>query len=220
MRLAPSASSSQVDARHPPNKRSAHHRSARALPAGQASGRRRISTSRRSAAPPSSPARLYARSFAQADANSWTVEFTAPADPYERLHLKQDTPVKLRGWYLARHRHRQRQGRQDPRARHHERRRRPARRGDRRSARHALPYPPERRDRAQRLSQQDLGLGRPAYLAQDRRCALPRRFRRADLRPPRRRPVDWRGRHQHPAAGPRPARDRRQPALRRGHARA
>jgi pimeloyl-ACP methyl ester carboxylesterase len=38
--------------------------------------------------------------IAAAEKNTFTVEFTAPAEPYERLILKSDKPVKLRGWYL------------------------------------------------------------------------------------------------------------------------
>jgi pimeloyl-ACP methyl ester carboxylesterase len=89
----------QVDARHPPNKE-ARITDPHALyllgkpPVGETVDLKAI---RRPAFFARAP---YKESFAQADAGSWTVEFTAPADPYERLHLKQDTPVKLRGWYL------------------------------------------------------------------------------------------------------------------------
>jgi pimeloyl-ACP methyl ester carboxylesterase len=38
--------------------------------------------------------------IAAADKNTFTVEFTAPAEPYERLLLHSEKPVKLRGWYL------------------------------------------------------------------------------------------------------------------------
>jgi pimeloyl-ACP methyl ester carboxylesterase len=38
--------------------------------------------------------------IAAAEPHTYTVEFTAPAEPYERLALHSDKPVKLRGWYL------------------------------------------------------------------------------------------------------------------------
>jgi len=38
--------------------------------------------------------------IAQAEARTTTVEFTVPRDPYERLHLNKQDPIKLRGWYL------------------------------------------------------------------------------------------------------------------------
>ena len=38
--------------------------------------------------------------IAAAEPDTYTVEFTAPAEPYERLILHSDKPVKLRGWYL------------------------------------------------------------------------------------------------------------------------
>ncbi|WP_158912590.1 hypothetical protein [Caulobacter sp. S45] len=38
--------------------------------------------------------------IAQADADTFVVEFTTDRDPYERLTLHLDTPVKLRGWYM------------------------------------------------------------------------------------------------------------------------
>lgn len=38
--------------------------------------------------------------IAALDAQTYTVEFTAPAEPFERLNLHSDHAVKLRGWYI------------------------------------------------------------------------------------------------------------------------
>lgn len=38
--------------------------------------------------------------IAAAESNTYTVEFTAPAEPYERLILTSSKPAKLRGWYV------------------------------------------------------------------------------------------------------------------------
>ncbi len=38
--------------------------------------------------------------IATLDAETYTVEFTAPAEPFERLNLHSDHAVKLRGWYI------------------------------------------------------------------------------------------------------------------------
>ncbi len=38
--------------------------------------------------------------IAAAEQRTYTVEFTVPRDPYERLHLDKQDPIKLRGWYL------------------------------------------------------------------------------------------------------------------------
>ena len=38
--------------------------------------------------------------IAAAEAHTYTVEFTVPRDPYERLHLGKQDPIHLRGWYL------------------------------------------------------------------------------------------------------------------------
>jgi len=40
----------------------------------------------------------YHEPIAADDAQTYIVEFTAPAEAYERLHLQVDTDVKLRGW--------------------------------------------------------------------------------------------------------------------------
>jgi pimeloyl-ACP methyl ester carboxylesterase len=42
----------------------------------------------------------YREPIAAVESSTYTVEFTAPAEPYERIHRGLDTPVKLRGWYL------------------------------------------------------------------------------------------------------------------------
>jgi len=42
----------------------------------------------------------YHEPIAAEDAQTYIVEFTAPAEAYERLHLHVDTAVKLRGWYI------------------------------------------------------------------------------------------------------------------------
>ena len=39
-------------------------------------------------------------SIAQVDSRTWIVEFTAPREPYERIHKKMTDPIKLRGWYM------------------------------------------------------------------------------------------------------------------------
>ena len=45
-------------------------------------------------------ASAYNEPIAQAEARTWTVEFTVPRDSYERLHLHKEGTIKLRGWYL------------------------------------------------------------------------------------------------------------------------
>ncbi len=42
----------------------------------------------------------YNEAIAAAEPRTFTVEFTVPRDSYERLHLKKDGSLKLRGWYL------------------------------------------------------------------------------------------------------------------------
>jgi hypothetical protein len=41
----------------------------------------------------------YHESFAAADDRTYTVEFTAPPEPYERIHKQMTADIKLRGWY-------------------------------------------------------------------------------------------------------------------------
>jgi pimeloyl-ACP methyl ester carboxylesterase len=42
----------------------------------------------------------YNEPIAAADGDTYTIEFTAPAEPYERLHRQMTADVKLRGWYI------------------------------------------------------------------------------------------------------------------------
>lgn len=43
----------------------------------------------------------YDEPVARAESRAYTVEFTAPRDSYERLHLHKEGTIKLRGWYLG-----------------------------------------------------------------------------------------------------------------------
>lgn len=42
----------------------------------------------------------YNEEIAKVDSQTYIVEYTVPRDPYEQLHLKQTTPIKLRGWFI------------------------------------------------------------------------------------------------------------------------
>jgi pimeloyl-ACP methyl ester carboxylesterase len=42
----------------------------------------------------------YNEPIARLDAAAYIVEFTAPPDPYERIHRNATEPVKIRGWYI------------------------------------------------------------------------------------------------------------------------
>jgi hypothetical protein len=42
----------------------------------------------------------YREPIAAADADTYVVEFTAPRDPYERLHMHLSGTVQIRGWYI------------------------------------------------------------------------------------------------------------------------
>ena len=42
----------------------------------------------------------YNEEIAEAEQRTYTVEFTAPAEPYERIHRKMQDDIKLRGWYM------------------------------------------------------------------------------------------------------------------------
>ncbi|KJC60430.1 hypothetical protein UP10_12420 [Bradyrhizobium sp. LTSPM299] len=42
----------------------------------------------------------YHEAIAGADPRTWIVEFTAPHDAFERLHLNMTGTIKLRGWYI------------------------------------------------------------------------------------------------------------------------
>lgn len=56
----------------------------------------------------------YLEPIAQAERDSYTFEFTVPAEPYERLKQGITAPVKLRGWYLRGDGVRQGNGRRVP----------------------------------------------------------------------------------------------------------
>lgn len=42
----------------------------------------------------------YSEPIAALDGSTYTIEFTAPAEPYERIHRQTNEDVKLRGWYI------------------------------------------------------------------------------------------------------------------------
>jgi pimeloyl-ACP methyl ester carboxylesterase len=42
----------------------------------------------------------YFEDIAKVEQDTYTVEFTIPRQPYERLQLKLTTPIKLRGWFI------------------------------------------------------------------------------------------------------------------------
>jgi pimeloyl-ACP methyl ester carboxylesterase len=42
----------------------------------------------------------YFEDIAKVEQDTYTVEFTVPRDPYERLQLRLTAPVKLRGWFI------------------------------------------------------------------------------------------------------------------------
>lgn len=42
----------------------------------------------------------YNEDIAEAESRTYTVEFTAPAEPYERIHRNMTDDIKLRGWYV------------------------------------------------------------------------------------------------------------------------
>jgi hypothetical protein len=44
----------------------------------------------------------YFEAIGKVEQKTYTVEFTVPRDPYERLQLKLTSPVKLRGWFIKR----------------------------------------------------------------------------------------------------------------------
>jgi pimeloyl-ACP methyl ester carboxylesterase len=43
----------------------------------------------------------YREPIAERDDRAYVVEFTAPREAYERIHLQRVDPIKLRGWYLV-----------------------------------------------------------------------------------------------------------------------
>jgi hypothetical protein len=84
--------------------------------------------------------------IAAADSRTWVVEFTAPREPYERIHKKMTDPIKLRGWYLRGDGVDDGKGGPAARAPRHERRGRNAHHGDHRSPRSHVPDRCERQD--------------------------------------------------------------------------
>lgn len=90
----------QVMARHPPNKEfndsDPHHRFLLGK-VEEKGGDTDLKTVRR---PGFFAAAPYNEPIAVADAQTWIVEFTAPAEPYERLHKNLTADIKLRGWYI------------------------------------------------------------------------------------------------------------------------
>ena len=90
----------QVMARHPPNREfndnDPHHRFLLGK-VEEKGGDTGLKTIRR---PGFFAAAAYNEPIASADAQTWIVEFTAPAEPYERLHKNLTADIKLRGWYI------------------------------------------------------------------------------------------------------------------------
>jgi len=90
----------QVMARHPPNREyndsDPHHRFLLGK-VEEKGGDTDLKTVRR---PGFFAAAPYNEPIAAADAQTWIVEFTAPAEPYERLHKNLTAEIKLRGWYI------------------------------------------------------------------------------------------------------------------------
>ena len=162
----------------------------------------------------------YHEPIAQAEARTFTVEFTVPRDNYERLHLKKDDPIKLRGWYLQGAGVDDGAGRKVAGPGHHEQRRRPRDHRDRR------PRVPGRRARpatgkwvAGKFP--DAATEEPGdpALARVHPRAQPGRLRRAGHRPARQRHLGRRQRLQHGRAGQRHVPRARAARHRRGPAR-
>ncbi|HEX7916375.1 hypothetical protein [Rudaea sp.] len=90
----------QVMARHPPNREyndnDAQHRFLLGK-VEEKGGDTDLKSIRRPAFFAAAP---YNEPIASADAQTWIVEFSAPAEPYERLHKNLTADIKLRGWYI------------------------------------------------------------------------------------------------------------------------
>lgn len=90
----------QVMARHPPNKEyndaDPRHRFLLGK-VEEKGGDTDLKTVRRPAFFAAAP---YNEPIAAADASTYIVEFTAPAEPYERLHKNLSDDIRLRGWYI------------------------------------------------------------------------------------------------------------------------
>lgn len=89
----------QVNARRPPNKEygTTHPDHIHLLGKPTAQGEVDLKSIRR---PGFFAAAPYNEPIAKLDARTYTVEFTAPPDPHERIHKQMTDPVKLRGWYI------------------------------------------------------------------------------------------------------------------------
>ncbi len=86
--------------RHPPNKEfhnSDEHDRYLLGKVTETGGDIDLSTIRRPAFFAQAP---YNEPFATLDSRTSTVEFTAPRDPYERIHMQMYDQVKIRGWYV------------------------------------------------------------------------------------------------------------------------
>jgi len=90
----------QVMARHPPNKEynltDSHGRYLLGK-IDERAGDTDLKTIRRPAFFARAP---YNEAIAKIDSDTYTVEFTAPPDPYERLQRHMTEDIKLRGWYI------------------------------------------------------------------------------------------------------------------------
>ena len=93
--------SRQIAARRPPNRERAitdpHARFLLGKVEEPAAGLLDLTRVRRPAFFAAAP---YREPIAALDSRATTVEFTAPADAFERLHRNEQAPVRLRGWYL------------------------------------------------------------------------------------------------------------------------
>lgn len=91
--------SKQINARRPPNKEYHTTEPKHLHLLGKVTGRGEIDlkTIRRPAFFAADP---YREPIAQLEDRTYTVEFTAPADPHEQIHQRMTEAVKLRGWYI------------------------------------------------------------------------------------------------------------------------
>lgn len=91
--------SKQIDARRPPNKeyRTTEPKHLHLLGKVTGKGEIDLATIRRPAFFAAEP---YHEPIAQLEGRTYTVEFTAPADPHEQIHQRMTEAVKLRGWYI------------------------------------------------------------------------------------------------------------------------
>lgn len=90
----------QVMARHPPNREYNDNDARHRFLLGkieEKGGATDLTSIRR---PGFFAAAPYREPIAAADAQTYIVEFSAPAEPYERLHKHLTADIKLRGWYI------------------------------------------------------------------------------------------------------------------------